>query len=113
MSTVVVTGGREYRDKAALWAVLDAVAPTLLVHGGGRGADTLAGEWAQARGVPCICELPNWKQGLLGGFWRNIRMLDKYRPNLVVAAPGEGGTMHCVRHAHLRNIPVKWVNSLP
>lgn len=63
---LVVTGGRRFDDRDAIWKYLDAihrkVGIELLVHGDageedpdGRarcGADKLAGVWAEARGVP-------------------------------------------------------------
>jgi hypothetical protein len=53
---IIVTGGRHYDDRNYLFGALDAlhaVTPIArLAHGGARGADTLAGEWAQSRNVP-------------------------------------------------------------
>ena len=47
---VLVCGGREFRNRSFLFDVLDkfhAATPfDLLIHGGARGADRLAGDWA-------------------------------------------------------------------
>lgn len=107
MSTVVVTGGRDYGDKASVYKALDVINPSRVVHGGARGADALAAAWAAERGIECVCEPAEWgRLGVLAGQWRNIRMLEKHRPDLVLAFPGGAGTAHCERHARLRNIKV-------
>lgn len=57
---LLVTGARTVVDKQWVFARLDqfvserapdARLPELLLHGGARGVDTLAGEWAEARGI--------------------------------------------------------------
>ena len=46
--------GDNYEDADAIDAVLREVRPSVVIHGAVRGADTLAGEWAEANGVPVI-----------------------------------------------------------
>lgn len=99
---VLVCGGRDYRDYGAVRRFLDRIRPGEIVHGAARGADTLAGRYAQDRVLPCR-EFPprrdldgngrDWK------FRRNERMLLASRPDLVVAFPGGPGTAHMVRTA--------------
>lgn len=52
---VIVCGGRDYQDRYALFAAMDAAHAkkpiAMVIHGGARGADTMAGEWAEARGI--------------------------------------------------------------
>jgi hypothetical protein len=108
MTKVLVTGGRDYADSEALWRVLSEIKPTVIIHGGARGADTLAGEWAEWAGVPTIVVEPKWLLGPIAGHLRNLRMLD-LKPDLVVACPGEDGTRHCTTNALLRGIPVRRV----
>lgn len=56
-----------------------------VVHGGARGADTLAGEAADALGLPVIVEAADWgRLGRAAGFHRNQRMLDKWKPELAL-----------------------------
>lgn len=54
---VVVCGGRDYEDRDTLTATLSWVHEnrgiSLVIAGCARGADTLAEEWARARGAPC------------------------------------------------------------
>ena len=53
MSRVLVCGGRDFRARDFAFACLDAHAgqASVLIHGGARGADALAHEWAMKRGM--------------------------------------------------------------
>lgn len=81
---VLVVSGSRYatiRDRFIINEVLDRVleeCPGLrLVHGGAQGADSLAGEWAAARGVPVTVFPADWrKHGRAAGPIRNQAMLD-------------------------------------
>ncbi len=75
---------------------------TIVVHGGARGADRMAGGVAVSMGLPVEIHEPLWKEeGRAAGYRRNERMLDL--PNIRevhafrVAKPGESrGTDHMV-----------------
>lgn len=123
---VVVTGGRDYADQAAVFAFLDAIHAetpiTLLIHGACgwdadvprehtalrlRGADRWADRWARSRGVSVLPIPARWKAG--GGHAGPVRngwMLDRM-PDLVVAFPGGAGTANCVRQAQVRGMPIR------
>lgn len=97
---LLVTGGRNFADRDVLFATLDRLHAehgfTLLIHGDARGADRLAGEWAQERGVPILaCPLDRKRYGRGAGPKRNRQMLGQ-DPDLVVAFPGGSGTSHMV-----------------
>lgn len=105
---VLVCGGRDYRDRRRVFEFLDAVHDlagpiTLIRHGDARGADTLADEWAAARGVPRDPHPANWypQPGRLdrsAGFARNARMA-KLPMDLCIAFPGGNGTADMARRA--------------
>lgn len=102
---LVITGGRDYWDRAALWEVLDATHALLpiafLGHGGATGADTLADRWAKARGVmrqDYPADWRRWGRRMAGGI-RNRQMLLRVQPHLVYAFPGGSGTADCVAAA--------------
>lgn len=106
---VLVCGGRDYVDRATMWRALDAVHAlrpiTLLVHGGARGADALAGYWAEDHGVDVVIYPVNWQgHGKSGGPRRNARMLERERP---VAFPGGPGTADMTRQAEWRGVLVQ------
>lgn len=103
---VLVCGGRCYTDSATLRAVLDAVSPTLVIAGCAKGADKLAHEWAQSRGVPSQRFRAEWKKfGVSAGPRRNERMLREGKPSLVVAFEGGRRTADMVRKAQDAGVP--------
>lgn len=107
---LVVTGGRDYVDGVTLRAVLDALREMYgvveLAHGDSRGADRLAGHWAETRGVTVKRYPARWDLGKFAGLTRNYEMLVRFRPDAVVAFPGGRGTADCVKRAVSMKIPV-------
>jgi hypothetical protein len=108
---VLVCGGRDYSDADWLFGVLDhyhrAGAFECIIQGCARGADTLAGEWADARGVPVLPFPADWKRdGNAAGPIRNAQMLREGRPSFVVAFPGGNGTDDMKRQAKRAGVPV-------
>lgn len=107
---VVVTGGRNYSLKWIVFAALDASGATEIVHGGARGADALADEWARSRGIPVRVYEADWKSyGRSAGPIRNSYMLTDSNPDCVVAFPGGPGTKNLVDKAKSLGIPVRLV----
>jgi hypothetical protein len=113
---VVVTGGRNYSDRAFVWTTLDdlhASRPlSLLVEGGASGLDTLARDWAHKNGIPARREDADWtdlshpdavvrtrrdrsRYDAKAGHRRNQLMLDKYDPDVMCVFPGGMGTADC------------------
>lgn len=108
---VLVCGGRDYADREHVYLVLDLlhrrVGVAVLIQGEARGADTLAREWAEARGVPVLPFPADWtRHGRFAGPRRNQRMLDEGRPGLVLAFPGGRGTMDMTRRARRAGVRV-------
>lgn len=100
----LVCGGRDYQDAEELFGFLDdihsAVQITEIIHGGARGADKLAGEWAASRGIACTVFPANWqKYGKKAGTIRNLQMYKASEPDLVVAFSGGAGTANMARVA--------------
>jgi len=108
---LIVCGGRDFADRAFLFAALDAVHRkrpiTTLAQGCcPTGADAFAVEWAKARGVRCIGFQANWREfGASAGPRRNRQMLD-YGVDGVVAFPGNRGTADMVRIARAAGVTV-------
>lgn len=110
MTRVLVTGGRDYADRDALYAVLDELRPTVIIHGNATGADTLAHDYAEKHHTIEIKTPAPFKYiGPVAGILRNIYMLDHFHPDLVVACPGNSGTENCIRNALVRGIRVRRV----
>lgn len=94
---VLVCGGRNYGDKKKLFKALDGLDISLLIQGGAYGADSLAGTFADTRGIHQAIVLPLWdKFGKSAGIKRNEAMLS-LDPDYCVAFPGGRGTADMVK----------------
>jgi hypothetical protein len=76
---LAVSGTRTITDRALVWGALDefyeATPFRELIHGGCRGVDTLAQDWAWANQLP-EREFPaDWSRGPQAGPERNARMI--------------------------------------
>lgn len=114
---VLACGGRDFKGRQRVYDVLNAWhkerAITHLIHGGALGADTLAGQWAQTRGVQEVKCAANWtKHGKGAGPIRNRRMLE-LKPDIVIAFPGGRGTADMVKVAKEASIMVVEVKGTP
>jgi len=108
---VVVSGGQEFQDIDTIWSTLDRIKSKhdtfVLLHGGNKGVDTVAANWADNRGITQI------RYGLhkrnandrAAGFRRNEKMLAEM-PIGVVTFPGNGVTEALKREARNMGIPV-------
>lgn len=112
MHRVLICGGRDFADAARIWSVLDhylAEADDFecLIHGAAPGADTIAGEWATARGVSVQAFPADWTGlGNGAGHIRNAQMLREGKPSLVIAFPGGRGTANMVDRSRRAGVPV-------
>lgn len=104
---VLVTGGRTYNDRQVVEAALRVYTTAVLCHGGARGADSLAGEVARGLGIPVQVMHADWATyGKHAGPIRNREMLEKFRPDILIAFPGGAGTMHMRRIAEAAGVPI-------
>jgi len=111
---VLVTGGRDFDDRALLTDALDRLHAqhgfTVLIHGDASGADRLSGEWAASKGIQVEARPADWKKhGRAAGPIRNSQMLDE-QPELVIAFPGGKGTADMVRKAKQAGLKVMMVS---
>ena len=109
---VIVCGGRTFSDKDFLWAVLDQMHSgsnpiSAVLHGAAHGADELAAQWADARGIYQQGYEADWStKTKWAGPLRNRLMLSYGFPDLVIAFPGGKGTADMVRQARKRGVEV-------
>lgn len=107
---IVVTGGRNYEDKLTVHLTLSRLHATAgiseLAHGAcPTGADSHAASWARGAGIPEQPFHPDWRRlGKKAGPIRNARMLEEFKPDLVVAFPGGRGTTDCLNRAEAMGI---------
>ena len=113
---VLVAGSREFANRDFMFQQLDKMNEfhpiTTIIHGDARGADRMAGEWANSRGVPIEIYPADWeKDGRSAGFKRNERMMDEGNPTRVIgftsdASPtGSRGTKHMLNISRKRHRP--------
>lgn len=84
---VVICGSRDWADREIIrsW-VAKLPADAEVAHGAARGADTIAGEEAEARGLRVVRYPADWKAlGNAAGPIRNRQMLDSFKPAVVFA----------------------------
>lgn len=78
-----------------------------IATGGAPGADILALRWAHEKKLKSVTFIAEWSRlGRAAGPIRNRRMLDEFKPDLVIAFPGGTGTEGLVNEAKARKIPV-------
>ncbi len=104
---VLVCGGRKFKDKETLFTVLNSIKISKVIHGGAKGADSLAKEWAETHDIPQVGIPADWERyGKSAGPIRNQQMLDIYKPDLVIAFPGGRGTADMIKRAREANVIV-------
>ena len=83
---ILICGDRNYQDWIKVQEYLDTISrTTIIIHGGARGADSLAGNLATSLKMKVIKFSADWdKYGKAAGVLRNQQMLDEGHPDLVV-----------------------------
>lgn len=103
----LVCGGRAYWNEELVFEVLNNLCPEFLIQGGSAGADNLARKWAKEQGCPQAIVPAYWSlYGSSAGPRRNAWMITYLAPQIVVAFPGEAGTMDMIRKAVAANLPI-------
>ncbi len=101
MQRVAVIGSRTFTDKERLFRNLDnarsKMGDFIVVSGGAKGADSLAEEWADTRGLPKIIFHAEWeKYGKAAGFKRNAYIIDTADMVLAYHDGQSRGTAHSI-----------------
>lgn len=110
MVSVLVCGGKDFRDRLWLWEGLDMIHDVVgirgIIEGGAEGADRFAQEWGRNNAVWVATVPALWHQhGKSAGYHRNVKMLEA-NPDIVLAAPGGKGTAMMVDLAQRKGTPV-------
>lgn len=122
---VLVCGGRKYTDYNRVRKVLYDFCDEhnladneykmphglIIIHGGARGADDLADQWAVVNWIPVEEYKANWEaHGRAAGPIRNKQMLDK-GVDFVIAFPGGRGTEHMKNIARKAGVEVREISA--
>ena len=111
---VLVCGGRDFDDFDLLNTVLKGILndqwghKITIIHGGARGADRMAGSWAEYHNLDVEVYPADWNRyGKAAGHIRNAQMLEEGDPDLVVAFEGGRGTANMVAQARKAGVAVE------
>lgn len=98
---IVVTGGRDFKDKNFVDEVLYALNPKEIFVGDAQGVDAFTVEWAELNGITGDLFYADWENlGKKAGPIRNRTMLKAAsRDAIVIAFPGGKGTENCIKQA--------------
>lgn len=114
---ILITGSRTWQDNGtierALWRLMNDVnlpwfgSPNVtIVHGGARGADTIAGNVGWKQGWVVEEHRANWKEGKGAGLIRNAYMVSLGADVcLAFINQGSRGATHCATLAREAGIP--------
>lgn len=111
---ILVSGDRNWNNWKRVSEILDPHRDNLseIIHGGARGADTIAAVWAMRRNIYGRLFKADWeKAGKAAGPIRNTKMLKNGKPDLVIAFHNNleesKGTKHMVLIATKAGVPVE------
>lgn len=113
MCRVLICGSRDWVDTGyQIFRFINRLPEDcVVIHGGARGVDSMAGEIATFLGLS-VMEFPaDWKRyGRAAGIIRNQQMLDEGRPNTVVYfhedLANSRGTKDMVTRAQRAGLPI-------
>jgi hypothetical protein len=123
---LLVCGGRDFIDVPLLWRTLDELREStpepgirLVIDGASddvtgkyKGADYWAHQWALARNIPTVRQHAKWdEEGRAAGPIRNGVMIERHRPDYVVAFHGGRGTQNMITQAERAGIVVQAVRA--
>ncbi len=108
---VLVCGSRDWDNASFIHDSLAQLPKDAeVIEGGARGADEMARQSATELGLDVVEYPANWERfGNSAGPLRNIKMLDREQPDLVIAfqANNSKGTQHMIDQAKRRGIRVE------
>ena len=110
---VLICGSRDFNDYLKMKEVLDTCVITSIVHGGAKGADTLAGRYGDEISVPVEVFPAEWSTyGRSAGPIRNTRMLTEGLPEMVIAfrKPYSRGTQNMIDQATANGIETRIID---
>lgn len=112
---VLVCGSRNWTDEVAIRRAFDDLPPgSTIIHGGARGADSIAERLAIEMDFNMRAFHAQWDTlGKAAGPERNQRMIDEGKPDLVIAfpLPDSRGTWDMVSRAKRAGVEVRVVRA--
>lgn len=114
---LLVTGDRHWTDNLAVGVAFALLDPKVVIHGGAKGADSIANFEAYRQHIPTIQVDAEWHlYGRAAGPIRNRRMVNEFKPTHVMYChdnlPSSRGTADMVKYALSRALPVAFVRDV-
>lgn len=110
MKVLMITGSRGWTDAASIFDVLSDYRTDewVVIHGGAKGADKLAGQIAENMGFEVQVYLADWVgNGRAAGFIRNTQMA-KVADQCLAFWDGESrGTKHAIDECRRLEVPTR------
>lgn len=114
---LLISGDRNWRWEER-HVILDEIKkrePSLIIHGGARGADTIAGKAGEYLGIETIVYPAQWETyGIAAGPRRNEQMIKEGKPDFILAfhknISASKGTKHMLSLAVKNKIPYKLID---
>jgi len=115
MMIVLVCGSREWNNVEMIHKHVASLSPSKVIHGGCKGADSIAGVIAEDMGILVQVFEADWKShGRAAGPIRNQKMLDEGKPDLVLAfhnnIGSSRGTSDMIKRAQRHGVPCKIIS---
>ena len=112
---ILITGSRTWNDKSTIaqaisesWILNGSPSNVVVVHGGARGADYIAGVYAKTLGFSVEVHEADWSIGKQAGYIRNKKMVDAGADICLafIKDNSKGATM-CAELAQKAGIPTR------
>lgn len=129
---VLVYGGRQYHDRARVFAELTALHAEMpiavIIEGGAKGADRHARQWANSHAIAVETFEAAWDDlqaevvqprrrpdgsyyNAAAGNTRNLLMMTRGKPDVAMEFPGKAGTasMRRIVHTEMKRRPLRHI----
>lgn len=107
---LLCTGSRNWKDYELVEKIILRLMPTLVIHGGAHGLDTVVENICNAYDIEQKIFYADWSKGLSAGPKRNAEMV-AYGPDACLAFHEDPllgkGTKDCVERCEKAGIPVR------
>src|SRR5690348_8995897 len=108
---IIICGSRNWYHRQPIHDEIDRLyqrygSRLVIIHGAARGADTIAGDYAQHLRIAVEAYPADWSKGKAAGPLRNQQMLDTGIDGVVAFDMGGSGTADMMRRAKAAGVPV-------
>jgi hypothetical protein len=114
---LLVSGDRywKWEERLIILEEIKKMNPSVIIHGGAKGVDTIAGKVGIYLGIEVIVFPAEWHiYGKAAGAIRNLQMIEEGKPDFILAfhknINDSKGTKHMINQAVNHKIPYKLID---